>query len=676
MKPPEQEREEERIERLRRAMYSRAASERLRDRPRRGLRETSPVVGDDWRPHEPTLPASRVAPFGISFARKALWSLLGIAALFFAAALLYFAYYFIFGGGASPASPANIDIVISGPPQMAGGDVTKLQIAITNRNRVPLELADLVITYPSGTRLLGSADFSEYACSRPEGTGDPSLDFPRQRVCLGDIEPGGRRQGTVSAVFAGSGGAVTMRAELEYRVAGSSAIFVASSAYQTQLASSPLSLSVSGNKETVSGQQIEFAITIASNANTIVKDALLSVVYPFGFSFSSADPKLADGNLWELGDMRPGEKRELRLRGVLIGAGGDERVFRFSAGIRKDKEEKGISTVLAESAFKMKVTETFLGLGISVNKSSGNAVVAPGGQVNVSINWQNNLSTAIQDAVIVARLAGLQIDGATVLSPDGFYRSSDGVILWDKTTTGGAFSSIAAGARGAVSFSFQAPSVEALANVRNPSLTITVNAAGKRISEKGVPENLQSAASKRIAISSALAVTAQGLYYANPFGSVGPLPPKAGVETTYAIVFTLTNTTNKIDSARLTATLPPYVRWIGIYSPASEIVSFNHGAGTVTWEIGSIEEGVGIGGAEPRHAAIAVGFTPSTSQIGQEPPLLRDIVLTGLDSATGMQVVKRLDDVTSDLIRVSRSEQGVSAAPDPGFSSTQGTVVR
>ena len=84
------------------------------------------------------------------------------------------------------------------------------------------------------------------------------------------------------------------------------------------------------------------------------------------------------------------------------------------------------------------------------------------------------------------------------------------------------------------------------------------------------------------------------------------------------------------------ATLPPYVRWVGIYSPASEDLTFNQNDSTVTWDIGTIEPGVGMNGAPPRQAAIAIGFTPSTSQIGQEPPLLQVIGFSGVDAATGL----------------------------------------
>jgi len=642
--------EKEKIERLRRAMYSRDISDKLQDHPEHTLEPNRSIVGEDWKRPEPQLSSTIVAPRVIGMARSALRWVLGTSIVFFVGALLFFGYYFTFGGGALPASPGNIDIAITGPTQIAGGEPTQLQITVTNRNRVALQLADLVITYPTGTR----------------SPVDLSTDLSSQRISLDTINAGDRRQGTVSAVFSGSGNEpINVKVDLEYRLEGSSAIFVASSNYQAVLSASALSVSVEGNSETVSGQPVEFTVTIASNASTPVKDVLLSASFPFGFSFTSATPKTTEGSIWELGDFAPGEKRQVVVRGTLTGEEADERVFRFTAGTRKSPSEKGITIPLSDNSFAVRIANPFLGLSVAVGGRSGSGVVvSPGSTVNVTVNWQNNLPTAITDAVIVARLSGIQIDGATVNSADGFYRSSDGAILWDKSTTKGVLANVPSGGRGSVTFSFRMPESADLEAIRNPSLSISVNAAGKRVSEDGVPENLQSAAIQRIGLASTLSVTAQGLYYANPFGSTGPLPPKADTETTYAIVFTITNTTNAISNGKLIATLPPYVRWTGIYSPGSEKLTFNQNDGTVTWDIGTIDPGVGLAGTSPRQSAIAVGFTPSTSQIGQGPPLLLGVSFTGVDSATGASITRNVANVTTNIVG------------DPGFNSTQATVIR
>lgn len=635
-------------------MYSRKLEPLIKEKPRRELEVTPPPVGEEFIREEPLLQRSNVAPKSIRLTRVLIrWAILASVA-FFVGAVGFFAYYFLLGGGSTPVSPGNIDISVSGPLQVSSGSPTELQVAVVNRNRGALELADLVITYPDGTR----------------SPVDLSTNLKDQRISLGNIEPGGRRQGTVSAVFSGvEGDRGTIEIDLEYRLVDSSSIFVASTKYQIVFASSPVSLSIEGNNETVSGQPIEFKATLASNAESVVKDVLLNVNTPFGFALSYADPsaqKIAGGHLWALGDLSPGQKKTVTIRGVVNGESGDERVFRFKAGTRPDTEQNALTTTLADYAHHVMVSRPFLGLAVTLNKDliGGSAVVSPGETVNVSVAYENNLSTEVTDAVIVARLGGIEIDGATVQSTDGFYRSTDRVVLWDKTTTRGVLGRIASGAKGTLNFSFRMPTNDVLSEIRNPSLSISVHAAGKRISENGVPETLQATAVQDIKLASDLQIVAQGLYYSNPFGSSGPMPPKADSETTYALVFNITNTTNRIKDGVVTAVLPPYVRWVGVYSPSSEDVKFNQNDSTMTWRVGDIEPGTGVSGSLPKHAAIVIGFTPSTSQIGQQPLLIRDVTLRGKDEATGANITRVADEVTTNI------------SGDPGFTPANANVVR
>lgn len=655
--------EHEKIERLRRAMYSRKLSENIKERPRRALGDTDPLVGEEWGDDAEPLAGSRVAPRVIGYTRKILWAFLGISIAFFIAALGFFGYYFAFGEGSNAAAPENIDIAISGPPQVAGGEPTKLQVVVTNKNKVALELADLVITYPTGTR--SPSDFES--------------DFPSQRIPMGTIESGGRRQGTVTAVFSGeSGQNSSVLVELEYRVEGSNAIFVAQKSYDLELNSSPVTVSVDGNTQTTSGQPVQFTIGVASNASAPLSDVLVQVSYPFGFKFTSSVPTGDAGGLWEIGDLAPGERKTILVNGVLSGESGDERVFRVQVGTRPTTEVPSISTVLAKNSHIMEISQAFLGLSVSANKQTGtSAVAAPEENVLVTVAYQNNLSTEITDAVIVARLSGISIDGTSVHTNEGFFRSTDETVLWDKTTTGGALASLPPGAKGTLSFSFQMPNSQALANIVNPKLTISINAAGKRVSEGGVPQNLQSAVRQELRLASDLQLNTQALYYANPFGSSGPIPPKAGTETTYALIMTITNTTNRLTGAKVTGSLPSYVRWVGAYAPSNEKFTFNQTDGTFVWDMGDIEAGVGIGGNKPRQIAISLGFTPSTSQIGQQPALVRSIVLTATDQATGQAVSKPArPDVTTNLSQVGKSSSETIVGTDPGFTPSSATVVK
>ncbi len=674
------EHDQEKIERLRRAMYSRTQSENLKDRPRRELDADGTSVGEDFVREDAGVPHSTVAPRTIGLARTALWWFLGAAVAFFIIAMGFFAYFFLFGGGSGNASSSNINIAVSGPPQIEGGTPTELQVSVANRNKVALELADLIITYPDGTR--SPSDFA--------------TPLPTQRISLGTIEAGGVRQGTVSAVLSGNAGDTsTIKVELEYRLAGSSAIFVADTTYSVLFSSSPISIAIDGNKETISGQPVQLTVSVVSNTSAPVRDVLLSAQYPFGFKFSSAAPAPASDGFWQLGDLAPGQKKTITIQGTLSGSQGDDRIFHFSAGTRVNAASTTIDTSLANSAFTLSISQPFLGLAVSVGGATGpGVVVSPDDVVTVSIAWQNNLPTAITNAAIVARLTGLPIDGTTVRTSTGFYRSSDGVVLWDKTTDPD-LATLAPNAHGTVSFSFQMSSSDVLKSILNPRLDISVNAAGNRVSETGVPQNLQAATDQKIAVASDLQLSAQGLYYSNPFGSTGPMPPKAGAETTYALVLTVTNTTSNITGAAVTAQLPPYVRWVGIRSPSTEKVYFDgklydggqitpppagdpcQGTMGVCWSLGSVDAGVGLNGTAPRQAAIVVGVTPSTSQIGQQPAILQDISLSGTDASTGKSVSRTATpNLTTNLTLYAKSSANVVLGPDPGFSSANATVVK
>jgi hypothetical protein len=113
--------DQEHIDELRQAMYSRTLSEQLKPRERRALDLTRAPIGEDWKHEEDSLDPTMVAPRQIGWFRAALWWILGISLVFFLGAAGFFVYYFTLGGGSLPASPDNVDIVISGPPQVEGG---------------------------------------------------------------------------------------------------------------------------------------------------------------------------------------------------------------------------------------------------------------------------------------------------------------------------------------------------------------------------------------------------------------------------------------------------------------------------------------------------------------------------------------------------------------------------
>src|ERR1035437_4467273 len=72
------------------------------------------------------------------------------AFIFFVLALGFtFSKFFL---GNNVVSGNNIDILVSGPVSIAGGEELPLEIDVTNNNNIDLKVVDLRIEYPDGTK--------------------------------------------------------------------------------------------------------------------------------------------------------------------------------------------------------------------------------------------------------------------------------------------------------------------------------------------------------------------------------------------------------------------------------------------------------------------------------------------------------------------------------------------
>jgi hypothetical protein len=617
-----------RIGRLKDQMYSRLRQPMKR--PRRSLSGVELDLSDEWdRSSTPLEKQKHKLPRSYSFSSIFLVG----AGLFFVVATAIAGVYIF--GGANVISSKNIDMSVHGPRTIDGGDVLEMQVAVRNNNTVDLELADLVITYPPGTRMPSNL----------------AANMTNQRIPLNSIEAGGMRTGTVRAVLFGqSGQRQTITVALEYRLKGSSALLYVETTHTVLVASDTLEVSLEANEEVVAGQQTSLDVTITSHAKTTVKDAILRATYPFGFSIEKTIPEASEEGLWLLGDFAPGESKTLRILGSLDGQTGDERIFRFVAGTRNTPDSITVDVVLSALEHTISIKRPFLDMRLTFDSRNSDSYIARTGEaIPVTLNWENNLSTALNDVIIAATLSGEGFDPYGISVEGGFYRSIDSVVLWDKNSTKSALKTIPAGETGNVSFRLVPRPSEQMLGVVDATINFELHAAAQRLSEDRVPETLQATVNESIKLATDVALAGRALYFENPLGSVGPLPPKVEHETTYGILWELSNTTSLVRDARVTATLPPYARWLGVVSPSVERVTFNENDGTITWHVGNLLPNIGVGDRSPRRIIFSIGLVPSTSQVGQVPPLIQNQLFVGTDNFTELSVEEPMKDLTTEL---------------------------
>src|SRR3990167_6070628 len=519
---------------------------------------------------------------------------------FFVVALSIAGVYFFKGSNLLSAN--NIDISVEGPVSLAGGDTLTMGIIITNNNDAAIEFADLLIEYPEGS----------YASTESKEA------LPRIKKSLGKINAHETVHETATAVLFGeSNTEKNIQITLEFRLEG----------------------------------------------------LVFSIDYPFGFRFKSADPKPQyDNKMWVLGDLAPSAERVVKIKGVLEGQDEEEKIFRVYAGTQSERDARALGITYNSVSKSIFIKKPFLALDMVIDNDTGNEHISSSGKiVRADVLWENNLPTKIIDGQIQVKLRGDIINRYSIaVGNGGFYRSLDDTIVWDSKSGNEALAVIEPGEKGSASFSFSflpLVSKDGRQAFANPEVTIEVTARGRRVSDTNVPEEINTVAVKKIKVESSLNLASRSVYYTGPLKNTGPLPPKVNQETTYTIIWTITNSSNDISSAVVRATLPTYVKWLGVVSPDSENVTYNEIGGEVVWNAGAIPAGTGINRAT-REVAFQVSFLPSISQINQSPLLTSEIAISGNDN------------FTHTTLRDTKRALSIKLSTDSIFLENQGIVVQ
>lgn len=556
------------------------------------------------------------------------WLLL-ISIVFFVGAVSYAAYSLL--RGSASVSPENISVLISGPVSTPGGEKLSLDVSITNKNKAMLRTTELLIEYPAGTR---RAD-------------DGSKELLNERIYLGDIEPGQTERQNINAVLFGEEQtAADIKMSLEYRIPNSNTIFSKDVPYQIIISSNPLSLSVDAPHETISGENLTISVTVRSNAAETIRNVLLEGQFPAGFAFKESSLKPVSGErVWRLGDLPPGESRLVTIIGVLSGENKDSRTFRFQSGVGSSRNEDVIETPFAGFKSEVAIRKPFIGISISVNGERGGDVSVPSGkQARLEVFYANNLSVPVRNVSISLLLGGAGLNERSIKVERGFYQSNIDTVRWDKGSVP-ELAEVAPGEGGTVGFTIEP---ETSLSASNPDITISGAVAGERSEESGVPEEVRAAAFQRILLQSEVTFSARASYYTGSFKNSGGLPPKAERETTYTIIWSLSNSTNDISNAKISAALPPFIRFTGEVSPASEKVSFNEVERRVVWDVGVLRAGTGFS-KSAREVSFKIGLTPSVSQVGETPLILGQASFSGEDSFTKTRVNFSGEEITTRL---------------------------
>ncbi len=566
--------------------------------------------------------------------------------IFFILTALYASYVFFAGG--NTVSNNNIDISITGNTFTAGGEELSLVVGIANRNSTALELVDLIVEYPKSS------------------SGDLSGETDRIRESIGAIPAGSVKNENVKLVLFGEQGSVRpIKVSIEYRVEGSNAIFVKDKPYEVSITSTPINLSIEGPTSVSPNQDIVLDVKATLNATKPLSKILIKVDYPSGFQFASSKPAPSLGNnIWSLGDMAPGAERTISIVGKMIDASfGEEKNFRVWSGSQSVKDKSVIDVVFNSFLHTFTIKKPFIETQFFVNGAHQREyAVESKTMIHGEIHYTNNLDTKINNLIIKAKVSGNALNRKTINVEQGFYNSSSNTIVWDKNSID-KFKEINPGDAGVVNFSLSPSSLFSSPSgiLVDPSIVVQVDISGEQSVSGFNVEDLKNSESSVIKIVSDVGFATKALYYSGPFVNTGAVSPKIEKETTYTIVWTLTNSANNISMGQVHTTIPSWMRFVGPISPSSEDLVYNPATREITWNFGSIPRGTGITGSN-REVAFQLAFTPSLSQVGTSPVIINDASLTGHDDFANVDV------------RVTKSALRTRLDNDPLFPAGAGIV--
>lgn len=539
-------------------------------------------------------------------------------------------------------SEDRVTLAVSGPQNVASDELVTYTFSYGNDNLATLHGAVLVVTFTDSFH--------------PEADAKAKVSGNRIEIAIGDVARRASGKATISGKFYGSRGELSyLKASLRYMPSNTSAAFEKAAQFGVNLASSPLSLEISAPIELSSGQEVAYVVNYANESAEPFTGIRIRMDYPAGFRFVSSEPAPSEGqSSWTIGEFPGHGTGRITIHGTLTGSRDEYKKIGGMIGYLQG-DGNFIAYNLNERQTKM--TASPLSIYQTVNGKSEETVV-PGEMLSYAIKYRNDGSIGVRDAIVTVELASPYLDFSKLQLPrGGAYDQAKQAIIW-KASDIPELARIDPGKGGELSFNIPIKEIGAITgNEKNISIR-----SRAMIDSPDVPTPIGS--NKVIASDTIYAklgalvfVDLKGYYQDTVIANAGPVPPKAGEETTYTIHLDLSNSSNDVTDARAVISLPTGVTYKRKSSPESETLVWNERTNELIWEIGTLAS------SGRRGLSVQIGITPGANQVGSEAVIVNNAVFTANDS------------FTKEDIRIEKGKKSTNLSEDPSIGVSGGRVV-
>ena len=524
-------------------------------------------------------------------------------------------------------SDRRVRLEITGNNKVSAGEELTYTLTYHNDNLVSLKNAKITVEVPNAL-IDSSLDILGQTKSKIREYELPELE-PRSK---GEIIIKGRLIGEISSIH-------TMKATLNYRPTILTSSFDSKTEFATTISDSPVVVDIQAPLESVSGEIVNYIITVNNKSNNDLKDLELQLEYPETFAFTSSTLTATGNskNIFIIPSLRSKTSYELTIVGNLGGSQQEIKVLKAKIG----ESRQGAFTLYASSQKSTTLGSPYVNLTQRVNTNIAKA----GETLEYTISFRNNTQVRIGEGFLKAQLDSKLLDLTKLNARGADFDSGTNTIIW-RANAIPQLKIFGPNEQGEISFTVPIKRTIPIENFQDVNYVIKTNAtfeSNEVPTTLGVNKIIQGNSSE-VKLSTRL-IPKASIYYVSRDSSIintGPLPLKVAQLTTFSVSLEIQNLTNDVSGVSFRTTLPNNVTWTGKTVATNGNITYNERTKEIVWNVDKVPANTGL--LRPLYRAVfQIGITPAINQIGQNPQLLSRINYTGQDDFTGIDLSDILD---------------------------------
>ncbi|MFB6181785.1 MAG: hypothetical protein ABEJ24_02710 [Candidatus Magasanikbacteria bacterium] len=384
--------------------------------------------------------------------------------------------------------------------------------------------------------------------------------------------------------------------------------------------------------------QISSELTIKNTYHHSIKDIYIPLE---NISMVSSSIGKIKGDSWRIENLAPQEQASADIN-ININAKPNEEKFTYSLTPKVKQKDK----LIPQQTISREFTIISPKLQLSSNWSQKELQPGEATQLNISLKNNgkitlNNLNIKIPVKERIINKPRFKAENNAVIKNGNFIISKD---------TSAKLTSIAPNQSKKINIKVPIERYisegEDIKLTLEPSITANVGKINKRFAKDIRTEPIK--------VGTSLSLSASTRYY-TPGGDQlgrGPLPPIVGATTKYWVFITFRNTTSEIENIEFTAKLAESATWTGKTSVSQgQDLQYNSQTNTISWGYNKL----------PSHSKaglyMQLSLTPTPSQTGTTPQLLKDIELKANDSYINKSITKNVTSLDTSLPQDKRAQK-------------------